>query len=138
MGPLISPQANAALQLVTLALLLLGVGIKRRKKFILHGVTMLGAVVLNLLSFVLVMLPSLLRMEIISTQPLHVISLVTVIHSSIGSLVVILGIWLLASWQLRSSPAMCFKHRLRMRVTATLWLVALLIGFILYYFLYGY
>jgi uncharacterized membrane protein YozB (DUF420 family) len=93
---------------------------------------------LNLLSFVLIMLPSLLTMEIISTHPLHVISMVTLIHSSIGLSVVILGIWLLVSWRLRSSPAMCFRHRLRMRVTATLWLVALLMGFVLYYFLYAY
>ena len=137
-GPLISPQATAVLQVVILALLLLGVEVKRRKKFVLHGVTMLGAVVLNVLSFVLIMFPSLLTMEIISRQPLHVISMVTLIHSSTGLSVVILGIWLLAAWRLRSSPAMCFRHRQRMRLTATLWLVALLMGFVLYYFLYAY
>lgn len=135
---MISPQLNALIQIAILVLLLLGVEIKRRQKLVLHGSMMLGAVTLNLLSFVFIMLPSLLRTEIISTQPLHVISIVTLIHSSIGLLVMILGIWLMFSWRLRSSPVNCFKFRRLMRWTTILWLVALLMGFLLYYFLYAY
>jgi len=136
--PFISPQVNAMFQLIILALLVVGIGIKRRKKFALHGMIMLAAVILNLFSFFLIMLPSLLRTEIIITQPLQAVSIVALIHSSVGLVVMILGIWLVASWHLQSSIKNCFKNKRLMRLASVLWLVVLLIGFLLYYLLYVY
>lgn len=138
MEPFISPQVNAMFQLIILALLVVGIGIKRRKKFALHGMIMLAAVILNLFSFFLIMLPSLLRTEIIITQPLQAVSIVALIHSSVGLVVMILGIWLVASWHLQSSIKNCFKNKRLMRLASVLWLVVLLIGFLLYYLLYVY
>ncbi|MCW3980353.1 MAG: hypothetical protein NWF11_02650 [Candidatus Bathyarchaeota archaeon] len=138
MDPLISPQVNAVLQIIILVLLLVGVGIKRRQKHVLHGITLLAAVILNLLSFVLIMFPSLIRMEIISTQPLYIISLATLIHSAIGIVVIILGIWLVSVWRLQSNLKNCFKNKKLMRLTTAMWLSALLIGFLLYSLLYIY
>lgn len=126
------------LQITTLILLLLSIGIKRMRKLALHGVTMLGAVILNFSSFVLIMLPSLLRTEIIRTQPAHTVSIATLVHSSIGLIALILGVWLVASWHLRSSFADCFRNKRLMRLTTVLWLIALMIGFLLYYILYAY
>jgi uncharacterized membrane protein YozB (DUF420 family) len=97
---------------------------------------MLAAVILNLFSFALIMLPSLLRMEIIITHPLHAVSITTLIHSSLGLAVIILGIWLVASWHLQSLKN-CFKNKRLMRLTSVLWLVVLLMGFLLYYLLYA-
>jgi len=136
--PFISPQVNAMFQLIILALLVVGIGIKRRKKFALHGMIMLAAVILNLFSFFLIMLPSLLRTEIVITQPLQAVSIVALIHSSVGLVVMILGIWLVASWHLQSSIKNCFKNKRLMRLASVLWLVVLLIGFLLYYLLYVY
>jgi len=136
--PFISPQVNAMFQLIILALLVVGIGIKRRKKFALHGMIMLAAVILNLFSFFLIMLPSLLRTEIIITQPLQAVSIVALIHSSVGLVVMILGIWLVASWHLQSSIKNCFKNKRLMRLASVLWLVVLLMGFLLYYLLYVY
>jgi len=125
-------------QLIILALLVVGIGIKRRKKFALHGMIMLAAVILNLFSFFLIMLPSLLRTEIVITQPLQAVSIVALIHSSVGLVVMILGIWLVASWHLQSSIKNCFKNKRLMRLASVLWLVVLLMGFLLYYLLYVY
>lgn len=138
MDPLISPQVNAVLQIIILVLLLVGFGIKRRQKHVLHGITMLAAVTLNLLSFVLIMFPSLIRMEIISTQPLYTISIATLIHSAIGMVVIILGIWLVSVWRLQSNLKNCFRNKKLMRLTTAMWLSALLIGFLLYSLLYVY
>ncbi len=138
MEPFISPQVNAMFQLIILVLLVVGIGMKWRKKLSLHGMIMLVAVILNLFSFVLIMLPSLLRTEIIITQPLQAVSIVALIHSSVGLVVMILGIWLVASWHLQSSIKNCFKNKRLMRLTSILWLVALLMGFLLYYLLYVY
>lgn len=138
MDPLISPQVNAVLQIIILVLLLVGFGIKRRQKHVLHGITMLAAVTFNLLSFVLIMFPSLIRMEIISTQPLYTISIATLIHSAIGMVVIILGIWLVSVWRLQSNLKNCFRNKKLMRLTTAMWLSALLIGFLLYSLLYVY
>jgi len=133
--PFISPQANAMLQLIILVLFVVGIGMKWKKKFSLHGMILLVAVILNLFSFLLIMLPSLLRTQIIITQPLQAISIMTLIHSSVGLVVMILGIWLVASWHLQSSKKNCFKNKRLMRLTSILWLVVLLMGFLLYYLL---
>lgn len=138
MDHLISPQVNAVLQIIILVLLLVGFGIKRRQKHVLHGITMLAAVTFNLLSFVLIMFPSLIRMEIISTQPLYTISIATLIHSAIGMVVIILGIWLVSVWRLQSNLKNCFRNKKLMRLTTAMWLSALLIGFLLYSLLYVY
>ena len=134
MEPLISPQVNAAFQIIILVLLVAGIGVKLKKKFHLHGVLMLVAVILNLFSFFLIMFPSLLRMEIIVTQPFQTVSLIALIHSSVGLVSMILGVWLVGSWHLQS-PKTCFKNKRLMRVTSILWIVVLLGGFLLYYLL---
>lgn len=138
LSPFISPQVNAVLQVVITVLLLISIGIKGRQRYFLHGFTMLAGVLLNLLSFVLIMFPSLLRTAIIYIQPFHIISLMTVFHSALGLVVLILGLWLVASWHLKSSPKECFKRKKLMRVTTALWILVLLMGFLLYYLLYAY
>ena len=134
--PIISPQVNIVLQLIILVLFVAAMWMKGRKKFSLHGMIMLVAVVLNLVSFALIMLASLLRMEIIMTQPFHAVSIAALVHSAAGLVATVLGIWLVASWHLQSSMKVCFKNKKLMRVTSALWLAVLLVGFLLYYLLY--
>lgn len=136
MEPLISPQVNAVLQAVILVLLFVSLAVKQRKRYSMHGITMFTAVVLNLLSLVLIMIPSLLSTEIIFSQPLHLISITMLVHSGLGVVTVILGVWLVASWRLQSSLKNCIKNRRLMRVTIALWLIVLAVGFLLYYLLY--
>ena len=137
MEPIISPQVNAVLQLIILVLFVAAMWMKSRKKFSLHGMIMLVAVVLNFVSLGLIMLPSLLRMEIIMTQPFHAISIAVLIHAAAGLVALVLGVWLVASWHLQSSMKNCFKNKKLMRLTSALWLAVLLVGFLLYYLLYA-
>ena len=131
-------QANAVIQIIILVLLSASIGIKQRQKYSLHGFTMLAAVILNLLSFVLIMFPSLLRLEIITAKPLHIISITVLVHACLGFVVIVLGLWLVASWHLQSSLKRCFKNKRLMRITVGLWLTVLALGFLIYYLLYVY
>ncbi len=136
MSSLFSPQVNAVLQLIILVLILVSMEFKRRRKHVFHGLVMIVAVVANLLSFGLVMLPSLSQMVIIRTQPFHPISLATLGHSFVGIVAIILGIWLVVVWRLQSDLRNCFRNKKLMRLTIIVWLSSILIGFVLYSQLY--
>jgi len=97
---------------------------------------MLAAVLLNLTSFALVMLPSWTSLAIIRTQPLHYFSLAAIGHAVLGALGIILGLWIVLSWHLQSSTQSCVGKRKIMRLTVVLWAAALIIGIVLYKFLY--
>jgi len=135
-GSLIPPQANAMLQIVILVILLAGLGFKRKNKYLRHGTLTLVATVLNLFSFLLVMLPSLLEKEIVRTQPFHIISVVTLFHSAVGAVTVVLSVWLTAAWHLQSTPKDCFKRKNLMQITMVLWTLSLILGYLLYTYLY--
>ncbi len=111
-------------------------GFKRKKKYRQHGALTLVATMLNLFSFLLVMLPSVLRLEIIRTQPFHIVSIVTLSHTAIGAVTVLLGVWLVAVWHLQSAPRDCFKRKNFMRVTIVFWMLSLILGFLLYAYLH--
>ncbi len=55
-----------------------------------------------------------------------------IIHAIAGMIAVILGVWIVASWRLRVDVKTCFAKKNIMRVTITLWIIALAIGIILY------
>jgi hypothetical protein len=98
---------------------------------------MLIAVVLNAFSFVLVMGPTFLRSgPTLRANPLNRLSLVTLGHAGAGSLAEILGIWVVASWRLRSSTGKCVGKKKVMLAIALLWLTAILLGILLYVLLY--
>ena len=135
MDPVIA-QVNAVFQ-ISIAIILLGsLVFKKKRRYFLHGAMMLVAVVLNVVSFLFVMLPSLLGLEIIRTQPLHVFSIVALAHACVGAVSMILGAWIVGSWHLQSSTVNCVKRRIIMRLVLILWLLALVVGIVLYMFLY--
>jgi uncharacterized membrane protein YozB (DUF420 family) len=138
MNPLFSGQANLAFQIVVLVLLFVSLSLKQRRKYLAHGMTMSIAVVLNALSFLLMMLPSLLNMEIVKTEPFRSVSIAAIAHASLGVVTVVFTFWLVASWHFQSSTQNCARRKKMMRTTLTLWLIVLLLGFALYYFLYAY
>ena len=136
MEPITASQANVVFQLVIALILLGSISFKLKRKYVLHGAMMLVAVVLNVFSFLFVMLPSLLGLEIIRTQPLHIFSIVALAHACIGAVSMILGVWIVGSWHLQSSTVNCVKRRIIMRLVLILWLLALVVGIVLYMFLY--
>jgi len=129
---LIPPQINLSLQIATLVILFASLILKRKRKYFAHGATMLTAVILNALSFLLVMMPSLSTLEILKTQPLHWFSLATLAHAGLGTITIILSLWIVAAWHLQSSNQNCIKKRKLMRLTMILWLLVFLLGFLLY------
>lgn len=131
-------QINIVLQVVILTILCAGLALKKKNKFFFHGTIMLIAVLLNVFSFLLVMLPSLLSLEVIVTQPASRFSLVILAHASLGAVVIALAIWLTATWHLSSDTRKCFRRKLIMRVTSILWMITLLLGIVLYWYLYGF
>ena len=129
-------QVNLGLQITILTIILIGYILKRKAKFFLHGTSMLVGVVLNLISFLLVMGPSLFSFEIIRTQPLNEVSLIALTHGIIGGTALVSGALIVASWHLQSSTKNCVKRKKLMRMTIVLWTIALVLGIWLYTILY--
>jgi uncharacterized membrane protein YozB (DUF420 family) len=130
-------QINLVFQVVVMAVLFLSLGLKTRKKFVLHGATMLVAFLLYLISFSLVMLPSLLNLqEFIVNYPSSRLSIAIVVHAVLGGLTDILSLWIIVSWRLRSNIQSCVRKKMIMRVTLMLWLTVLVLGIVTYVYLW--
>jgi uncharacterized membrane protein YozB (DUF420 family) len=135
-APLLS-QGNLVLQISIVVILLVGLALNRRRKYFWHGIAMLVALVLNLGAFLLVMGPSLLALEpSIVISPLNRISIVAIVHGTLGGVTEILGIWIVGSWHGRRSTQSCARKKWIMRVTWVMWLIALVLGMLLYALLY--
>ena len=126
-------QINLGLQAFLAVLLVVSYWFKRMKKFRIHGSLMLTAVVLNAFSFLLVMGPSFLGYyDSNSILPFRSFSILLVTHASLGAIVEGLGIYLVASWRLRSSTQSCIRKKKLMDVIFPLWLFMFYLGFLLY------
>jgi uncharacterized membrane protein YozB (DUF420 family) len=133
MSILISPQANLGLQVLTLVILLVGFMLKQRRKYFLHGVLMLVAVIMNALSFFLIMGPSLFSMrEFVADYTLDRLSIVTVVHVAFGATAEILAAAIVVLWHLQKSTQACVRRKRLMKVTLILWVLALLLGILFY------
>jgi uncharacterized membrane protein YozB (DUF420 family) len=98
-------------------------------------------IVLHTVSIFLIMVPSLLSMVNPSSHLLVNLltgfALLVVTHATVGSLVEIMGIWLVATWlPNRAGVEKCFKRKNVMRVTIALWLLELILGIYIYKMLY--
>jgi len=125
--------ASFVIQLVVLGLLLGGVWLKATKKFRQHGITMLIAVVLHAIMIFAWMIPSFdLFIAPGSINLADTITLIILVHAFTGIVATILGIWLVAAWRLKTNMKTCFAKKRIMLVTITLWLIALILGIILY------
>jgi uncharacterized membrane protein YozB (DUF420 family) len=130
-------QINLVFQVIVAALLLLGFGFKKRREFFPHGTVMLTAVILNAVSIVLVMGPSLLgRVQFVEDYPLGKLSLAILGHAILGSAVEALGIWIVATWHFRPGVQRCASKKKIMRWTLAAWFVTLSLGVVLYILIY--
>ena len=133
----VSPQVNLSLQIATLLILLAGLALKRKQKFLLHGFSMLVAVVLNALSFFVVMGPSFYSMkDFVSSHPFDELAIATLGHAALGTLAEILALGLIVLWHFQSSTQGCMRRKKLMKATFLLWVMALVIGIFLYTLLY--
>jgi hypothetical protein len=129
---------SLAVQIVVLVLLLGGYSLKRMKKFRQHGMTMFTAVILHVIMILAVMLPSLVLgvIPLILTNTSIVVTIVAPLHGIMGIIAAVLGVWIVASWRLRASLRYCIPKKKLMLLTLTLWLIALLLGILLYLHFY--
>jgi uncharacterized membrane protein YozB (DUF420 family) len=132
-------QINLVLQVAIVAILVTSYLVKRRGKFLQHGVMMAAGIALSMVSFLLVMGPSLYSLglggSLFENLPFNT-SVTVVLHASFGSVAEILGLWIVASWRFKLDYQLCVKRKKVMRVTFLLWLTSLLLGIALFAQLY--
>ena len=58
-------------------------------------------------------------------------------HVATGVIAFVLGLGLVASWHLRKDLKPCFNKKSAMRATIAIWLIALLLGIIMYWLFYS-
>ncbi len=129
---------SLTIQAIVLFLLLYGNWLRRRTKFVQHARVMTAALVLHLTMIATFMVPALL----LALIPVFIIphltdatSILTLIHVPLGTVAVLLGVWLVLSWR-RTSLEACFTRKKLMLATIAVWLAALAVGFVLYGILY--
>jgi uncharacterized membrane protein YozB (DUF420 family) len=130
-------QVNLVLEIIILMVLFAAFALKRKGKFLKHGSTMLAGVVLNILSFAIVMGPALfsLGQNGLFDHPGR-LYFVTLAHAGLGGTALVLGVLLVASWHLQTSTQSCMRRKKIMRLTFVLWVLALILGILLYTLLY--
>lgn len=130
----IGSTVSLVIQIVVLALLIGAIVLKSQKKFRQHGITMLSAVALHITSILAVMIPSLAAFfgapDLISYADVFVIF--TLIHVAAGVTAALLGVWLVSAWHLQTNMQTCFKKKRLMDATLVLWLLAIILGIVLY------
>ncbi len=126
-------QYNLYLQVLFLALVFVSLGLKMQKKFRLHGITMLVAVVLHLISVIIVMIPSYINLlPLIAEGALNATFIIALVHGIIGILTAVLAVWIVASWRLRQSLKYCTPKKNVMRATLILWILAVIVAILMY------
>ena len=131
MAPFLS-SLNMILQIAILILLLMGyLEARRKRNFLKHGYYLTFAMIINTLSFLLIMGPSLIEYRIWA-QPLNLLNIIVIIHAVVGLVVIVQGIWIFWGWRLQSNVKGCIYKRKQMKTTLYLWILAFITGSILY------
>jgi len=144
-GGLFNPNAtvqadsNLVFQIVIFLVLAVGFLIaKAKRSFQNHGLIMGVAVGLHTVSILIVMVPSLAASRGLLADLYAGLSLAVLSHAILGSLVEVLGIYLVGTWAAnRKNVQACYKRKTAMRATVMLWLVELIIGVYTYILLYA-
>ena len=125
---------SLGIQIIVLGLLLSAIFLKIQKKYKQHGILMLSAVLLHIVSIVVVMVPSLRAFFAIpgSVNFADTVVIVTFVHVTAGLLAALLGVWLVSSWHLQADLKPCFRKKRVMDFTIVLWSLAIVLGIVLY------
>lgn len=124
------------IQLVIFVLLIVGLGLKRQKRFRQHGLLMVSCVALHMVSVIIIMVPSFAAISFTPTGLPTIIVALSAIHTFFGLAALILGLWLSAAWRFRQSLEYCMPKKRLMLVTFAVWLIAISLGTTLYFVLY--
>jgi uncharacterized membrane protein YozB (DUF420 family) len=128
---------NLLFQLAIFVVLIGSIFFKFRRSYSRHGATMGIAVILHTVSVFFIMVPSLTASMGLFENPLAPLALVILSHAVLGSLVELLGVYLVLAWALRrGSLKVCFRNKRVMKPTFGLWLIELVLGVYVYILLY--
>jgi uncharacterized membrane protein len=128
---------NLILQAIILVVLGLAIYARLKHSYVKHAMLMGSGIVLHTVAIAAIMVPSLLSMDVLLRNLLTGFALLTIAHATVGSLVELMGIWLVATWLSNTvSVEKCFKRKNVMRVTIALWLTELILGIYVYMMLY--
>lgn len=128
---------NLILQTVILAILGMAVYARLKHSMVKHAALMGSGIALHTVAIGAIMVPSLLSMGALLRKLLTSFALLTIVHATLGSIVEILGVCLVATWlSNRTNVEKCFKRKNIMRVTIALWLTELILGIFVYMMLY--
>jgi hypothetical protein len=122
------------LQIGVLFLIVEGYLFRKQQKFRAHGFLMFSGVVLHLTAILVIMVPSFLEglLPRVVNSFFEPISLLTTAHVIVGLVSLVLGVWIVGFWRFSKSLQYCAPKRPWMKFTFRIWLVALLLGFLLY------
>jgi uncharacterized membrane protein YozB (DUF420 family) len=135
----VAATVSLIIQIAVLSLLFYGYMLKRKQKFRTHGLTMLSAVILHAITIFAVMVPSFaLGFSSPATVDFtNIIVITALVHTALGVTAFVLGIWIAGSWHLQENLQPCFKKKMVMRATITIWATALILGIALYVAFHG-
>ena len=126
-------QYNMYLQIAALAIVFVSIALKAQKKLRLHGITILAAVTLHLISVIAVMIPTYITaLPLIAQNISNPIYLAILLHGVLGIATTILAVWILAIWRLRQSLKHCAPKKNAMRITLILWILTVVTAILLY------
>lgn len=120
---------NLVIQTTLLAVVLISMGFRAKGNYFVHGVTMIGAVVAQLVGVIAVVAttPS-SAMEPITSVPLNMNMFA--VHAVFGGASIVAGFLLVALWRPKSTTFAAKSKRIA-QVTGLLWVVTFVIGIVL-------
>ena len=137
---IIQTDINLTIQIVMLIVILMGLFYKNKRKFKTHAKLVGIAVILHLISFFAVMLPSFYySYDYFVTATSDLGAQTMWIHAIPGAFSMILGIFLVTAWVLSpTNIAACIKRKRLMDITTLLWSISLIFGIASYMVYYVY
>ena len=124
---------SLVLQIAVVTLLFVAIQLKNRKKYREHGSLMVAAVILHLITVLAVMGPTFgTFFNSSGTIVFDATVIMSLIHVALGSIAVVIGIWIVASWHFKTDVKGCFTKKKIMGPTFALWTLSALWGKIMY------
>ncbi len=123
---------NVLVQIAMLAILLMAMQQKVKKKYNSHGSLMVSALFLHLILVFTVMVPSWLRYGgQVFNQPL--LGAIIITHSVTGTIAAAFAITIIIAWRIAPTNKMgCQKKKRLMLPTIVLWVISLILGIAFY------
>jgi len=125
-------EISMVLHLFALLLLLVGFIAVKRKRHVIHGVTMACAT-LSVVAALAVMVPRAINL---GEPQIHGFILLMRSHLILGVVILGVSLWILAEWRLQEPGPTCFQRKKWMLWLALAWILEVIIGMLLFVELY--